>query len=338
MSNYLYSMEYIQELTKKALVTHNTLESNAELVARELVLAEAEGQKGHGLSRVPSYCSQAASGKVNGYASPELNQISEAAIRVDADHGFSYPALSLAIQKLASFTANVGIGTAAIFNSHHCGVAGHHVETLARYGFLALLFANTPKAIAPWGGKDPIFGTNPIAFAAPRIQANDDPMVIDMSLSKVARGKIMFAKQEGKEIPDDWALDSRGFATIDPDEALNGSMLPMGEAKGAALVFMVEILAAALTGANLSYDASSFFSADGPSPDVGQFIITLSPDLLSDGKYNKKIQRLLDLTREQENVRIPGDRRFDLRKEAQKNGLQVSKEQYEQLIKLSGTS
>ncbi len=335
MNNERYSMEYIQELTKKALIAHNTLESNADLVAGALVLAEAEGQRGHGLSRVPSYCAQAASGKVNGRACPELTQVSEAVLRVDAAHGFAFPALYLAIQKLASFTDKTGIGAAAIFDSHHCGVAGHHVEALARHGLLAMLFANTPQAIAPWGGKDAIFGTNPIAFAAPRGPEKEDPIVIDMSLSKVARGKIMFAKQEGKAIPDDWALDSSGQPTSDPDAALIGSMLPMGGAKGAALVFMVEILAAALTGANLSYEASSFFTADGPAPDVGQFIIALSPDLLSGGSYNKKTENLLSVISRQQNVRIPGDRRFDLRKEAQKNGLQVTNEQYNQLIKLS---
>ena len=131
-------------------------------------------------------------------------------------------------------------------------------------GLIGIMVANTPAAIAPWGGNKPLYGTNPIAFAAPR--AGQDPLVIDLSLSVVARGKVMNAKKTGQSIPEGWALDKDGQSTTDPNAALDGgTMVPIGEAKGTALALMVEILAASLTGANTSADMPSFFASSGLS-------------------------------------------------------------------------
>ena len=151
----------------------------------------------------------------------------------------------------------------------------------AEHGLIGLIFGNSPKAIAPWGGNRGVFGTNPIAFATPR--KTEPPLVIDLSLSKVARGKVMTASESGDAIPEGWALDVEGRPTTDPKAALEGTMLPMGDAKGAALVLMVEILSAALTNANFGFEASSFFSPEGPPPGVGQLLLVLlnGEDLLA---------------------------------------------------------
>lgn len=332
MSTRNISLSEATSLAVKALTNHKTSAENAAMVAEALVAAEADGLKGHGLSRLPSYCGQSASGKVDGFARPEAVQVAAAAIKVDARHGFAYPALRLAIEKLSVLTSHTGIAVAAVTNSHHCGVAGHHVEALARKGLCGLLFANTPQAIAPWGGSRGVFGTNPICFAAPRI--GKDPLVIDLSLSKVARGKIMFAQQEGKRIPEGWALDSNGAPTTDPDAALTGTMLPMGGAKGAALVMMVEILAAALTAANFGYEASSFFAAEGSPPSVGQLLITLAPEPLSGARFDSRMAALIEAVLGQGNTRLPGDRRLVSRQQAKSEGLRLTEQQYDQLMSL----
>lgn len=335
MSVTTLTMSQAHRLAVEALSNHKTDPGNAALVADVLVAAEADGQKGHGLSRLPSYCSQAASGKVDGFARPQTQQITAGVVRVDARHGFAYPAMRQAVSKLAELAPRTGVAAAAVFNSHHCGLAGYHVEALARQGLVGILFANTPHAIAPWGGKRGLFGTNPIAFAAPR--EKHSPLVIDLSLSKVARGKIMFAKQEGQTIPEGWALDSEGRPTSDPDAALAGTMLPMGEAKGATLVLMVEILAAALTGSHFSYEATSFFEAEGEPPSVGQLLLALAPGPLSGESFALRLEMLLEAILAQEGTRLPGDRRLGLREKAQKNGLTLTEQQYEQLQRLAAT-
>ncbi len=332
MKSQQLSLGHLRQLVVNALKRHNTSEENAAAVARALVTAEADGLAGHGLSRLPSYCAQAASGKVDGHAVPVATRVADAAIRIDARHGFAFGALVLAVEELCRLTPKTGIAVAAVTHSHHCGAAGYHVEALARAGLVGLLFANTPRAIAPWGGKTGVFGTNPIAFAAPRKEK--DPLVIDLSLSKVARGKIMVAKQRQESIPEGWALDSEGRPTTDPEAALSGTMLPMGNAKGAALVLMVEILAAALTGAHFGFEASSFFTAKEEPPNVGQLLLALAPYPLSNDQFYSRLEDLLETIRIQSNTRLPGDRRLKLRQKAYKDGVFLTHQQYKQLVSL----
>ena len=161
----------LHDLAKDILIAHDTSESNAELVSEALVAAEADGHKGHGASRIPSYAVQAKSGKVDGHAIPVLTKVASGALRVDACSGFAYPAITKAIDALMELAPKSGIAAAAIANSHHSGVSGHHVEPLARNGLIGLSFGNSPQGIAPWGGSRGLFGTNPIAFAAPRLCA-----------------------------------------------------------------------------------------------------------------------------------------------------------------------
>ena len=157
--------------------------------------------------------------------------------------------------------------------------AGTHTKSLFKaWGAKARIIRampNTPGAIAPWGGATAVFGTNPIAFACPLPDAA--PIVVDLSLSKVARGNILAARQKGERIPEGWALDAAGKPTTDPQAALAGTMLPLGDAKGTALALMVELLAAGLTGANYAAEATSFLDAEGPPPGTGQLIIAIDP-------------------------------------------------------------
>jgi (2R)-3-sulfolactate dehydrogenase (NADP+) len=323
-------------LAKNILVRHDTSEANAECVARALVAAEADGQKGHGLSRLPSYAAQAASGKVDGHALPTLEQGARAALRIDARNGFAFPALAMAVDRLSSLAAETGIAAAGVHHSHHFGQAGYHVEQLAASGLIGLVFGNSPKAIAPWGGSEGVFGTNPIAFAAPR--RTGPSLVIDLSLSKVARGKVMVAAKQGEPIPEGWALDRHGTPTTDAEAALQGTMLPMGDAKGAALVLMVEILAAALTGARFGFEASSFFTAEGEPPAVGQFLVAIDPRFFCGDAFAQRLETLIGAILEQQGTRLPGARRLGLRAESARNGVVVPAALYDELKALSATA
>lgn len=317
----LMTPDQAHDLIVRTLLRCRTAQGNARSVARALVAAELVGQSGHGLRRVPSYAAQALSGKVDGFASPVVAHPRPGVMAVDAANGFAYPALDLAVDWLTQAAPSQGIAAAGVARSHHCGVAGVTVERLADAGLVALLFANTPAAMAPWGGRKALFGTNPIAFAAPR-SAGRAPIVVDVSLSKVARGKIMAAEQKGTDIPEGWALDGDGRPTTDPRAALAGTMIPMGDAKGTALALMVELLAAGLMGANFGHEASSFFAADGDAPGVGQLVLALDPDAFSD-MARVRIDDLADAMAEQPGARLPGARRDDLRRDGMAAGLQI---------------
>ncbi len=303
-------------------LAHGALPPAAQSVARALIAAEADGLKGHGLTRIQSYVAMLKSGKIDGRAVPVLHTPKPAVVRIDAACGFAYPAIDLACEALPGRAEKLGIAFATVARSSHAGAVGHHVERLAAQGFVALFFANTPQAIAPWGGTKPVFGTNPIAFAAPL--PGRPPIVVDLAVSKVARAAIVTAQKAGTPLPEGWALDAEGRATTDPNAALAGTMVPMGDAKGAALALMVEVLAAALAGSHLGTEASSFLDAEGPPPETGQSMIVIDPGSLGHGAFGATMTRLALAIESQPGARLPGQRRLKLRAAAEQNGLEIA--------------
>ena len=322
------------KLVFEALQQHQTSTENAKEVADALICAEIDGQSGHGLSRIPSYVQQLSSGKVDGNAKPAIVGSNGAVIRIDAKNGFAYPALSLAIKELVSCSKKYGIAVASISHSHHFGQAGRHVERLAESGLIGLMFGNTPKAIPPWGGSKALFGTNPIAFSSPRSKA--PPLVVDLSLSKVARGKVMLANQKNERIPQGWAIDEQGNPTSDAKKALAGAMLPIGDAKGSALALMIEILSAALTDSNFGFEASSFFDSEGDSPGVGQLLIAIDPNFFSGDVFSERVETIVSAILDQPSTRLPGNKRLEKRKWHEKTKkIALPQELYDEIAKLT---
>ena len=324
----------LRQLAHRALVASGASDDAAASTASALIAAELDGIASHGLSRLPFYADQIRSGKVAGRAVPSASQPAKAVIRIDAGGGLAFPAIDLGLERGLALAATAGLVGIGIARSHHCGIAGHHVERLAQRGLVGIAFANTPAAIAPAGGATPLFGTNPIAFACPRAAA--PPLVIDLSMSVVARGKIMVAAKKGEAIPEGWALDAAGKATTDPRAALAGTMAPIGVVKGAALALMVEILAAALTGSNYGFEASSFFEAEGPPPHVGQLFLALDPKAFAGPGFSARIETLCEAMVADPAVRLPGDRRLESRARLQREGISVPPGLLEDLRRRAG--
>lgn len=319
MTTERISLQDARNLLASAFMAVGVPEAVARSVGDALVAAEAEGQSGHGFSRLADYAAQAKSGKINAGAAPRVEHHGAGALTIDAGNGFAYPALDLAISEGLAAAQTAGTVSMAVTRSHHCGALSVQVEKIALGGCVGLMVANSPPAMAPWGAKEPIFGTNPIAFSAPR--ADGPPLVIDLSLSRVARGKVMHARKSGKPIPEGWALDAEGNPTTDPEAALAGSMVPIGEAKGTALALMVEVLAGVFTGANTSPEVSSFFTADGPPPGSGQFLMALKP--ADPVGFGQRIETLLTRIAGLEGARLPGSRRIAARAKAEAEGIDV---------------
>ena len=173
-----------------------------------------------------------------------------------------------------------------------------------------MAFTNAPSAINAWGGKRPFFGTNPIAAVIPR--KNAEPVVIDLSLTEVTRGKIMVHAKEGKPIPLGWAVDKDGNPTTDAKAALTGSLNAIGGVKGAALALMVEVLCVALTGAAFSFENDSYFEP-GNKPRIGHAILAFDPAALVGGDaFAERLEVLISAMLRDEGVRLPGARRHKL--------------------------
>ena len=315
------SLAEAEDLVCRALVRANTSEDNARHVARALVAAEADGLKGHGLSRVPSYAAQAKVGKVDGHAQPQVSRPKQSVVAVDAAHGFAYPAIEAALEVLPDAVRSNGLAAAAIRRSHHCGAAGLPVE---RPGH------ERPRrdAVRQHAGRDGALGwarrasSAPTRSPSPAPSPTVSPFVVDLSLSKVARGNIVAAKQRGEAIPEGWAVDAEGRPTTDADAALKGTMVPLGDAKGTALALMVELLAAGLTGATYASEASSFLDDKGGPPGTGQLILAFEPEAFGPGALGR-FARLAGMIEEQSGARLPGQRRLALRRGAAESGVRI---------------
>ena len=298
----------------------------AEATARALVRAESQGLVSHGLSRVAQYAAHLRNGRVNANAEPSVIKHKGATALVDAQEGLAFAACERAVAEAIERAREFGIAFVGVTNSHHCGVVVDHLRAVGAAGMVGLGFANSPSAMPAAGGRHPIFGTNPVAAIFPRREG--PPLMIDLSLSEVARGKLMVAAKEGKSIPLGWALDANGEPTTDPKAGMDGSMLPIGAAsstKGAMLALVVELLVTALIGANFGFEASSFFVDAGNRPRIGQAFIVIDPGALA-GR-DQFLDRLEVLVREMlvdDGVRLPGARREALRLAAETHGLTVA--------------
>lgn len=324
------SYNAMRELGIKAFLSAGVPDDTASCVTDALLLAELDGMPSHGFSRIPFYVDQAKTGKVKADARPVVFNPTPAVVCVDACNGYAFPAINEGLKAAIPLVREFGISMVGVRRSHHCGMLGHYVERIAREGLICLAFSNTPSAMAPWGGKLPSYGTNPLAFGCPR--SGEDPIVVDMSLSKVARGKIMNAKQKGETtIPEGWALDETGQPTTSPEAALKGTMVPLGDAKGAALALMVEILSASLTGSNHAFEASSFFEAEGPAPGIGQSFIIIVPEKMNP-QFPATLERLVAHILSQSGTRLPGSRRFALRESRRGQDLELPDALYEKIL------
>ena len=317
-----YSVAALTDFATRALARAGANPAMAAATADALIDAELQGLASHGLSRIPQYATHLRNGRADGNAIPTVIRERGGALLVDARNGLAFPACALAVQEAIRRAQQFGVSFAGVTHSHHFGVAAHHLQPVGNAGLVGLAFGNSPAAMPAAGGKHPVFGTNPIAATFPR--ANGEPLVIDLSLSEVARGKVMIAAKEGKPIPLGWALDAEGNPTTDPKAALTGSMLALGGTKGSMLALIVELLACALTGAAFGYEADTFFVDEGNRPNLGQAFLVIDPDAVAGRDvYLARIETLIGEMLKDAGVRMPGARRLELAAQRRVAGITI---------------
>lgn len=315
------SIEEALELAAAALIAAGAAATNAGPVADSIVAAQAQGLGNVGFGYLPTYCRHLEIGRVDGLAVPTHRLAASSALVADAAHGFSQPAFAAALGQFVKIADRTGIASLAIVRSYPAGMVGWFVEQLARHGLVGLAFANAGAAVSPWGGRTPVFGTNPIAFAAP--WREDSPVVVDMATSATARVNVKAAAEAGQSIPADWAFDREGRPTTDALAALAGSLAPLGGHKGYCLSLMVEVLAAGVTGANWSFEAPPAGSDSATPPEVGQLLIAMSPRRFGVPHLEQRLDGLAAEIAAQ-GARLPGARRHEARAAAERDGLVVS--------------
>lgn len=315
------SLEQVEDISRRMLLRCGATALQADATARSIREAEAEGIRTVGLSYLPTYCDHVACGKVTGDAVPVVSQPRPGTVVVDAGLGFCHPAFEAGYDPLVEAARTNGVAILVLTHSYSAGVLGWFVDRLARDGLVALMFANSSALMAPHGGTRPFFGTNPIAWAAPR--ADGPPVVADLSSSAVAWVTVNAAAQAGEAIPLGWALDSAGRPTTDAQAALAGSMAPSGGHKGSALALLVDVMAGGVAGSKFSHEAGSFGGTEGGPPDVGQVVLAIDPSATMGPAFLERLEHEFSSLAAEPGVRLPGDRRLHDRARAEQLGVEV---------------
>ncbi|MCP8636000.1 Ldh family oxidoreductase [Pseudomonas mosselii] len=325
----------LQALLQSIFERHGCSAAVAAVLAHNCASAQRDGAHSHGVFRIPGYVSTLASGWVDGRAEPLVTDLASGYVRVDAKGGFAQPALAAARPLLVEKARAAGIAVLAIHNSHHFAALWPDVEPFADEGLVALSVVNSMTCVVPHGARKPLFGTNPIAFAAPC--AGHDPIVFDMATSAMAHGDVQIAARAGEQLPPGMGVDADGQPTSDPKAILEGgALLPFGGHKGSALSMMVELLAAALTGGNFSWEFDWSGHPGAKTPWTGQLIIVIDPSKAEGERFALRSRELVEQMQAAGLTRMPGERRYREREVAGREGVALSEREWGELRGLAG--
>jgi L-2-hydroxycarboxylate dehydrogenase (NAD+) len=318
--------EELRMVTGDVLLRRGATPDEAGRVSAALVDADARGQHSHGIFRLPTICGRVDAGLIRPGVSPEIAPVATGLLSVDGRRGFGHAVAWRVMEATTAVAGEAGIALAAVRNNNHIGMVGYYAEAAARRGMILAVMTTSEAMVRPWGGREPLLGTNPIGIGVP---ARPRPFVLDMSTSATAIGKIMERAGRGQEIPIGWAVDHAGRDTSDPQAALEGAINPFGGPKGYGLGLAVGLLVGALSGAAPDPDVAGTLDVEFPST-KGDLFIAVDPSFLreTDGLVDWA-SAYLDRVRSSEPapgfdaVLVPGDRGSDAREAAEADGVTV---------------
>ncbi len=307
---------------------HHLSKKDSEICANYLIKAELVEAKSHGLIRLKMYCDRLQKKLINSNPKMKIKKISSSISHIDADNSIGFVSAEIGIDLAIKNAKKTGIGLIAIKNSGHFGLSSFYAERAVKKNLIVFCFTNAPPAIAPYGGKKSLFGTNPICFGVP---TGKTPFILDTSTSKINRGKIRQAHKLGKTIPYGVALDKSGNITTNAKKALEGTQLPIAGFKGSGLSWMVDILSGVLTGSNHGGKVKDPFDDFSGPQNVGHLFITIDPKVFIGNKFMKEIKKNIQLIKKVPKAKgftsilYPGERKNKLYKKNLNKDISIPK-------------
>ena len=329
----------IKKIVKNIFKNFNLNNNHAAISAEYLIKAELVGAHSHGLSRLKMYCERLEKKIINPKPKIKIKKISHSIAHVDANNSIGFVAADVGIKIAIKNAKKTGIGLVAIKNSGHYGLSSFYAEQATKKNLMVWCFTNAPPAIAPYGAKKSLFGTNPICFGTP--SGSKVPFILDTSMSMINRGKIRVAAKLKKKIPLGVALDKFGKPTTDPKKALKGVQLPIASFRGSGLAWMVDIMSGVLTGANHAGKVKDPFDDFTGPQNVGHLFLVLKPSIFVGKNYAKRIKENIKIIKKLPKVKgvneilYPGQGLSFRYKKNLKKGIVIPKNILEEIKKLN---
>ena len=265
----------LNQIIIKILKKNGLNVNHATICSKALINAELVGAHSHGLSRLKMYCDRIQKKVINPKPKIKIKKISQSITQIDANNCIGFVAADIGIKQAIKNAKKTGIGLVGIKNSGHYGLSSFYAEKAVKKNLMVWCFTNAPPAIAPYGSKKALFGTNPICFGTPT--GNKIPFILDTSVSMINRGKIRRAAKLGLKIPKNVALDKKGKPTDNPKKAIEGVQLPIATFKGSGLAWMVDIISGVLTGASHGGKVKDPFDDFSGPQNVGHLFMVIKP-------------------------------------------------------------
>ena len=318
----------VEKLVYKIFLKHGMSSNHSKISAKAIINAELIGAPSHGLARLKMYCDRINKKLINPRPKIKIKKISSSVSHVDANNSIGFVAGEVGIKQAIINAKKTGIGFVGIKNSGHYGLSGYYAEQAVKKNLIAFCFTNAPPAIAPYGARKSLFGTNPVCFGTPT--SNKIPFIFDSSVSIINRGKIRVAARNKKKIPEGVALDKYGKPTTDAKKALAGVQLPIAGFRGSGFAWMVDILSGVLTGGNHGGKVKDPFDDFSGPQNIGHLFFLLKPNLFI-GNYSqrikeniKRIKRLPKIKGVKE-ILYPGENKFRRYKKNLKRNIIIPK-------------
>ena len=309
-------------------IKHKLSRKHSEICADYLIKAELVEAKSHGLTRLKMYCDRIKKKLINPRPNIKIKKISSSISYINADNSIGFVSSDIGVSQAIKNAKKTGIGLVAIKKSGHFGLSSFYAEQAVKKNLIVFCFTNAPPAIAPYGARKSLFGTNPICFGAPTGKV---PFILDTSTSIINRGKIRHAHKFGKKIPYGVALNKFGQITTNAKEALKGTQLPIANFKGSGLAWMVDILSGVLTGSSHGGKTKDPFDDFSGPQNVGHLFITIDPKIFIGKKYIKEIKKNIRLVKKLpkakgfSSILYPGERKNKLYKKNLNRDISVPK-------------
>jgi ureidoglycolate dehydrogenase (NAD+) len=333
--------EELKQFTFNLLIAANSSAEDAAIVAESLIWADLRGRDAYGVScRLPNLIHRLKRGLIRSPAAFKWEAVAPAVYRLDAGHGFGHVAGRLAMDKAISVSRIQGVGFVAVRHSNHYGTASEYCAQAAESGCIGLSFTNAFPKVAPFGGKRPVLGTNPLAFGCPT--SSGVPVLVDMSTAAFAGSSVRKSSGAGDQLPPGVALDADGQPTTDPSAVARGCLLPAAGPKGFALALMVEILSGLLSGAAIGQEVGSLFNTWDRPVNIGHLFIAIHIDQFMPRRiFLERLQMLLrwiaecPRQKEEEPIRFPGEVRGHYKALYERDGIPMEDRAVEVLNRLA---